>query len=285
MIEIVESGWSTTVQDRGRAGWAALGVPRSGALDVASYERANALVGNRGGEATLEVTGGGLTLRSRHRHVVAVTGADCPGTPMDVALTLDAGDELRLRAPEYGLRSYVAVAGGIEVPTVLGSRSWDQLSRLGPPPLQRGDTVGVGEPPRAPAAVGGGVPPRTAPTSVRVWVGPRADMVVDALPHLTARAWRVADAIDRIGLRLTGSPLHRVSQAELPSEGLVTGAVQVPHDGRPIVMLADHPTTGGYPVVAVVDPSDLDLLAHLRPGDLLRFTVAPAVSTPLDIVT
>jgi biotin-dependent carboxylase-like uncharacterized protein len=277
MIEVVEPGVMTTFQDLGRPGWGSLGVPVSGALDRTSHRRANALVGNTPDAATLEVTGGGLVLRALDRHVVALAGAACGDLAMDVPIVCERDQILRFAAPRSGLRTYVAVAGGFVVDAVLGSCSHDQLCGLGPPPLARGDVLVVGDAtaPEAAVAGAGTVPPRTAPEIVRVWSGPRADMVRDGLVHLCSHAWQVTDDISRVGVRLEGSPFVRTGSAELASEGLVTGAIQIPHDGQPIVMLADHPTTGGYPVVAVVDPGDIDTLAHLRPGDRLRFVVAP----------
>lgn len=283
-IEVIDPGILTTVQDLGRRGWASLGVPPSGALDRTAHERANALVGNIADAATLEVVAGGIRLRMVDRQVVAVTGADCPGVAMDVAITLEAGDELVLSAPRDGFRTYVGVAGGVDTEIVLGSRSRDQLSLLGRPPLVRGDILSVGgssapdgREPLSPAA--GLVAPRVSPDTIRLWPGPRTDMLLDALTHLTSHAWLVDRDVNRVGVRLVGAALSRTSTTELPSEGLVTGAVQIPHDGQPIVMLADHPTTGGYPVVAVVDPRDLDLLAHLRPGDRVRFSLVQEGST------
>lgn len=283
MIEVIDAGVATTLQDRGRPGWARLGVPPSGALDRSSYEAANALVGNTDGQAALEITGGGVTLRCVDRHVLAVTGAACPGVPMDAAFTAEPGHEIRFEPPTHGFRTYLAVAGGFAARPVLGSRSRDQLSALGPAPVRRGDILDVDGPrtldhgERPPASP---MPrPCAAPDVVRIWPGPRDDWFADAIGHLVGHAWRIGDDIGRVGVRLVGSPLRRTRIGELPSEGMVTGAIQVPHDGQPIVLLADHPTTGGYPVVAIVDPQDVDRLAHLRPGDHLRFEAAPGAES------
>jgi biotin-dependent carboxylase-like uncharacterized protein len=166
----------------------------------------------------------------------------------------------------------VAVRGGIDVPRVLGSRSSDTLGRIGPPRLRPGDVLPVGPDPRTPVPTAVAPVPMIETTPrVRVWPGPRADWFVDALAALVATPWTVRHDSDRVGVRLDGPPLARAHDRELPSEGLVTGAVQVPHDGRPIVMLADHPVTGGYPVVAVVDPADVPLVAQARPGVTVRF--------------
>lgn len=270
MIEIVDSGPGTTVQDLGRAGWEHIGVPSSGALDRSAFIAANRAVGNPEGSAAIEVVLGGLTLRALDRHVVCLTGAPVPGLAHGEPIVLEPGDELRLASPSEGLRTYVAVAGGIDVVRVLGSASWDSLSHLGTPPLVAGQVVSIGEPVGRPNAIDP-VLMRPFDGVVRVWPGPRHAWFHDGLAHLCEHAWTVSSDLNRVGLRLGGAPLRRAIQGELPSEGIVTGAVQIPHDGLPIVMLADHPTTGGYPVVAVVDPRDLDHLAQVRPGDRLRF--------------
>jgi biotin-dependent carboxylase-like uncharacterized protein len=212
--------------------------------------------------------------------MIALTGARTDATvtggpPLahHAPTTLPAGARIALATPRTGLRTYLAIRGGIAVPAVLGSRSYDTLGRIGPPPLRAGDVLAVGADPGTPVdteiapvrAAAPGVP-------IRLWPGPRADWFTDALGALAATAWVVGADTDRVGARLDGPPLRRARREELPSEGLVTGALQVPHDGRPIVMLADHPVTGGYPVVAVVDPADLPLVAQARPGTRLRFT-------------
>jgi biotin-dependent carboxylase-like uncharacterized protein len=175
-----------------------------------------------------------------------------------------------------GLRSYVAVRGGVDVPPVLGSRSSDRLSGLGPEPLAAGDALAVGdlageEPVVDVAPVR---PPSDRPV-LRVLPGPRRDwLVAGAWTRLTSDAWTVSTDSDRVGLRLTGPQLARARDDELPSEGLVPGALQVPPDGAPVLFLADHPVTGGYPVLAVVVTADLPAAAQLRPGDEVRFRPA-----------
>ncbi len=183
-------------------------------------------------------------------------------------VAVPAGAQLRIGPARYGVRGYLAVDGGIAVPPVLGSRSTDTLSGLGPAPLADGDLLPLG-PPTTPSTVD--FLPWSAPPStveLRVRPGPRADWFADALP---GRAYTVSPVSNRIAVRLTGPPLTRIRQDELPSEGLVLGAVQVPADGQPLVFLADHPTTGGYPVIAVVHPTDLFLLAQAAPGATVRF--------------
>jgi len=275
-LQIREPGASVLVQDRGRPGWAHLGVPRSGALDRPAAALANRLVGNLTDAACLEVLLGGLVLTTDEALWIAVTGAPCAVVvdrrPRDFGapVRLAAGQELRLGTPTEGLRSYVAVAGGVAVDPVLGSRSTDTLGHLGPPPVTAGDRLPVGDHARPPASADTPRPPAVGP--FHITRGPRAERVRGDVVELLCRAAYVASPdSDRIGMRLHGDPLPLVSTGELPSEGMVLGAVQVPPDGRPVVFLADHPTTGGYPVVAVVDERDLWQCAQLRPGEPVRF--------------
>ena len=274
-LTVLEAGPLTTIQDAGRPGHAHLGVPHSGWLDAPAARLANRLVGNEPGAALLETTVGGATLRAEEAVTVAVTGAEADvlvdghAAAWGEPVTLPAGAVLRVGPARRGVRSYVAVAGGIDVPDVLGSRSTDRLSGLGPPPLTDGQVlpVGRGHRPRPVDA------PRVMAVAglLRVRPGPRADWVSGGVRRLAESAWSVAADSDRVGLRLAGDPLERAHRGELPSEGLVLGAVQVPPDGQPLVFLADHPTTGGYPVLGVVDLDDLWQCAQLRPGESVRF--------------
>jgi biotin-dependent carboxylase-like uncharacterized protein len=278
VIEVLEVGPLVTVQDRGRVGLAHLGVPRAGALDAPAAALANRLVGNGPDAAVLEVLLGGLVLRTDAGCWVAVTGAAGSGS----AQWLAAGAELRIEPPATGLRSYVAVAGGVAVEPVLGSRSTDTLAWVGPPRVEPGTVLPVGP------VVGGPRPldtPRTPrPGALRVVPGPRDDWFADdALDLLCATAWTVGADSNRIGLRLEGPALRRTEAGELASEGMVLGAVQVPPNGQPVVFLADHPPTGGYPVIGVVESDDLWQCAQLRPGETVRFRrtarPAPAAAT------
>jgi biotin-dependent carboxylase-like uncharacterized protein len=282
VLTVLAPGPLTTVQDRGRAGRAAIGVPRSGAADRPAAALANRLVGNDPSAAVLETTAGGLRVRAERTLLVAVTGAPAPlvvggrGAPFNAPLTLHPGVELSLDLPLVGLRSYLAVRGGIDVPEVLGSRSTDTLSGLGPSPLRAGDLVPVGrlaaeEPVVDVAAVR---PPVVRPV-LHVLPGPRRDWLEPtAWTALSSAEWTVSADSDRVGLRLTGPRLSRAVDEELPSEGLVPGALQVPPDGAPVLFLADHPVTGGYPVLAVVTTADLSAVAQLRPGDVVAFRPA-----------
>jgi biotin-dependent carboxylase-like uncharacterized protein len=282
VLTVLAPGPRATVQDRGRPGWAAIGVPRSGAADRAAHDLANRLVGNRPGAATVEVTAGGLRVRAERTVLVAVTGAPAPidvagrPAPANAPFTVAAGAVLTLGLPPRGLRSYLAVRGGVDVPEVLGSRSTDSLSGLGPAALAAGDRLPVGRLAGAEPVVDvAAVPPVPERPVLRVLPGPRRDWLAPAAwTALTTQEWQVSADSDRIGLRLTGPRLERARTDELPSEGLVAGAVQAPPDGGPVLFLADHPVTGGYPVLAVVVTADLGLAAQLRPGDRLRFRPA-----------
>ncbi|WP_380281435.1 biotin-dependent carboxyltransferase family protein [Kitasatospora purpeofusca] len=284
---VVRPGPLSTVQDLGRRGVAHLGVPRAGALDGPALRAANRLVGNEPGAAAVETTMGGIAVRALRPLVVAVTGAPSPvrvdgrpaawGAPVAVA----AGSVVDVGAATAGVRAYLAVAGGLAVEPVLGSRSADLLSGLGPAPLAVGDRLPVGpRPPYRPAPELVPLPAPPAELVLRLRLGPRADWFTPDAAALLARApYRVAPAGNRIALRTEGPPLVRAREDELPSEGMVLGAVQVPPDGRPVVLLADHPTTGGYPVVGVVPPADLAAAAQARPGTPVRFAVLPGRPT------
>ncbi|WP_336213512.1 biotin-dependent carboxyltransferase family protein [Nonomuraea sp. LPB2021202275-12-8] len=285
MIEVLAPGPLATVQDLGRHGHAHLGVPSSGAADAGSLRLANRLVGNSEGLAGVELTFGLARLRFLAGAWVALAGAPCPvssgtarGAGMGAPFWVPEGGEVRLGAPSWGLRTYLAVRGGIAVEPVLGSRSTDSLSGLGPPPLRAGTVLPVGSPTGA-----GGIhvdlaPPRgPRPAVLRVLPGPRDDWFVPgALASMCAGPYEVSQDSNRVGVRLRGPGLARAKEGELPSEGMVTGAVQVPPSGEPIVFLTDHPPTGGYPVIAVVSEADLAVAAQLRPGDEVRFSSRPA---------
>lgn len=288
VLHVVRAGLLTTVQDQGRPGHAHLGVPHSGALDRPALELANRLVGNSPRAAGLETTVTGCAVRVSRAVVAAVTGAACAvrvdGRPAawGAPVRVPQGSVLEVGAAARGLRSYLAVAGGVAVEPVLGSRSTDLLSGLGPPPLTEGSELPVGEPAGPSAAVDpqpyGAAGPRPGGELVLPLVpGPRDDwFTAEAMTLLRTTYWTVAPASNRIGLRTIGPALARVRDAELPSEGMVLGAVQVPPDGLPVVFLADHPTTGGYPVVGVVPGASLPAAAQSPPGTRIRFVLVRA---------
>lgn len=290
-LVVVHAGPRTTVQDLGRSGSAHLGVTGSGALDSPALALANRLVGNTAAAAGLETTMGGCALRAAgHAAVLAVTGAlarvTVDGRVVDrgAPVPVPAGAVLTVGPALDGLRSYVAVAGGLDVPRVLGSRSTDTLSGLGPVPLRDGDLLPVGSVTGVATAVDVVLwDPAPDPLVLGISPGPRADWLTAAgAVALTRATWRVSVSTDRVGVRLEGPALDRGDHGELPSEGLVLGSVQVPADGVPLVFLADHPTTGGYPVVAVVDDVDLPGLAQARPGTRVRFTTSGGRRRPAD---
>ena len=278
-LAVVRAGALTTVQDLGRPGYAHLGVPRSGALDPPAAALVNRLVGNPPDAAVLETTLNGCALRPRSAITVAVGGAPCAvavggrPAPWGAPVRVPGGTLLDIGPARSGVRGYVAVSGGVAVEPVLGSRSTDLLSGLGPAPLTDGTVLPLGQP-VGPHALVDAVPQPGPPAELvlRVTPGPRDDwFTATAVRTLVTRAYRVSSASNRIGLRTEGPVLERSRTGELPSEGMVLGAVQVPPDGRPVVFLADHPTTGGYPVIAVVRPADLPAAAQAVPGTPVRF--------------
>ncbi|MEU9131194.1 biotin-dependent carboxyltransferase family protein [Kitasatospora sp. NPDC048540] len=279
-LEVVRPGPLTTVQDLGRRGVAHLGVPRAGALDEPALRAANRLVGNPDGAAALETTLGGVALRALAPVLVAVTGAPAPvtvdGRPAGwgTAVRVPAGAVVEVGAATHGVRGYLAVAGGLAVPPVLGSRSADLLSGLGPAPLAAGDRLPVGAAPAGPRAALVPLPAPPAELVLRLRLGPHADWF-SGVAALARDTYRVAAASNRVALRTEGPAVGRARAGELPSAGLVLGAVQVPPDGQPVIFLADHPTTGGYPVVGVVPAADLPPAAQARPGTPLRFLLLP----------
>lgn len=275
---MVAAGPLALVEDLGRPGSAGIGVGRSGAADRGSLRLANRAVGNPEGAAAIEVTLGGLELEVGDRGLsLCVTGApvdvtvDGRGAGSHTVLQVAAGARVALGTPASGLRSYVALRGGVDLPEVLGSRSRDVMSGLGPEPLAEGDVLPVGEP----AGDLPGVdhlpwPDLDEPVVLRAVRGPRDGWVEDA-DALVRRSWRATERSNRVGTRLAGEPLRHASDEQLPSEGTWRGAVQVPPSGEPVLFLADHPVTGGYPVVAVVVDEDVDRAAQVRPGQEIRF--------------
>ncbi|MGO1538081.1 MAG: carboxyltransferase domain-containing protein [Leucobacter sp.] len=313
-FEVLDAGLRTLVQDAGRPGLAAIGVGTAGTADRRSYAEANRLVGNGPGAAMLELAHGSFAVRMLDTAVLAFTGAPRVGritgskltgdrnwdgssdraVPLARAFRVNAGEVLELGPPEQGLRTMLAVRGGVLVPETLGSASRDTLAGLGPDPLRNGVTVRRGE--AGVVSVGfplegfpaldsrntlAPLPVPGATTVLDVVIGPRDDWFDDeSLAHFQEIEWEVTSHSDRVGVRFAGQPLSRKNEyvgLELPSEGLVTGAIQVPPDGQPVLFLADHPITGGYPVIAVVRDKDLDLAAQLPPGALVRFRLVEAM--------
>ncbi|MCW2769483.1 MAG: allophanate hydrolase [Aeromicrobium sp.] len=280
---VEQSGLLTLLQDRGRPGLGHLGVSPSGAFDRRALHQVDALLGNPGGNAALEVLGGGLVLRAESPHTIAVTGGAGPvtiaGAPVAYgrAVPVRAGQVVRVGAATTGLRTYVGAAGGFVAPTELGSASSDTLSGIGPAPVAAGDRLAVGQALRSPEVQD--VPDLTTAgdLTLDVVLGPRDDWFApEAVRLLLDSPWQVGPASDRIGVRLAGPALVRSRHDELPSEPCVRGSIQVATDGRPIVLGPDHPVTGGYPVVAVVVDAHTDRLAQAGPGRVVRFRPVPA---------
>jgi biotin-dependent carboxylase-like uncharacterized protein len=282
-MTILRAGPLTVLKDEGRPGHAGQGVAPSGAVDRTAYARANALVGNPRGAAALECTLGGLRVRFDEPAVIVLTGTDAvltvdgARTAVEEVVSVAAGAEVGVTMPRRGLRSYLAVRGGFAAPVVLGSRSTDQLAGVGPPRPAPGDTLPIGPAPASPATASDVVAVADEDGPLEVDLGPRDDwFTAAAIETFLSAEFTVSPASNSVGLRLDGPVLARARTDELPSEGVVRGSVQVPPDGHPIVFQADHPVTGGYPVIAVLTPAAADRAAQARPGARLRFTVAPA---------
>lgn len=277
MLRVLATPPGASLQDPGRPGLRSLGIAPAGALDRESARIANRLVGNHDGAAVIEVPLGGLRLRTETATSIAVTGAEVGITiddrPVDLwwAHPVAAGEEIALGLATRGARAYVSVVGGFVASTVLGSLSRDTMSGLGPSPLAAGDVLHTGIPHPIPA--NDIAPWRVAGDDVTLHVrrGPRAAWFTpEAWRTLTSAAWIVTADADRVGIRLDGPDLPRAHAGELPSEGMVVGALQVPPSGRPVILLADGPVTGGYPVIGVIAAADRDALGQLRPGAMLR---------------
>lgn len=278
-LEVRHTGLLALVEDLGRPGLAHIGVTRSGAADRRAHRLANRLLVNPEDRATIEVTLGGFSARVLGGGLdITVTGADArpaiDGIPfgLNSVAHIREGQVVSLGVPRSGLRSYLGVRGGIAVAPILGSRSYDTLSAIGPPPLRPGDALPVGEPAgnfpeleQAPvAAISEGL------VALRVMRGPRDDWCADP-DALVRSTWLVSERSDRVGVRLSGAALqHRWPARQLPSEGAIRGAIQVPPNGQPVILGTDHPVTGGYPVIGVVIDDDVDTLAQLRPGQPVR---------------
>lgn len=289
MCDVVEPGPFSIMVDEGRMGLAHLAVGEAGAFDRAAYRRANRLVGNVAGAACIEfLIGPRLEWHFPANATIAVCGIAAtvavtePGPPRrqrtsstEHTIPVPAGACITITDARSGLRGYFAVRGGWDVPQVLGSRSHDTLSGLGPPPLRRGDSLPIGsDVDRYPAADLVPVPATSDdPLRLRLLLAPRPTDLRIPRAALGAFRWQVSPVSDRVGIRLIGPPLP--VRRRTASEPLVRGAVQIPPDGQPVIMGPDHPTTGGYPVIGVVADSDIDVLAQARPGTVVRLIDAP----------
>jgi biotin-dependent carboxylase-like uncharacterized protein len=311
-MTIVRTGPLTVFKDSGRPGHGHQGVAESGAVDRTAYARANALAGNQPGAAVLECTLGGLRVVFDRTVTAVLTGTDAVlevagvRTGVEEVVVIPAGATVTVTMPRTGLRSYLAVRGGFAVPEVLGSRSTDRLADLGPPRPATGDILPIGpsspgpqtalprpaptDPPDENAPPENtGQPDHTGPLDdtgpLDLVLGPRDDWFTSvAVATLLAAEFTVTPASDSVGLRLDGPELTRARTDELPSEGVVRGSIQVPPNGKPIVFQADHPVTGGYPVIAVLTPAAADRAAQLRPGAKLRFRLASSSPAHQELV-
>ena len=266
-IEVVKPGALTTVQDAGRSGYGHLGVPRAGAFDTRAWTLANRLVGNPQTAAVCEALAGGFGFIVRERLTFAVTGAHgqvlIDGRPHDTGTPIHVhpGAQVTLGQPVRGIRYYIGFAGGVQVAAVMGSRSYDTLGGIGPQPLQAGQVLEIGVKHADPTVDHAPAADTTAPFGILP--GPDATPVL--LERLVGQAWDMDPQSNRIGVRLQGTPLP-VGQTSLPSKPMVLGAVQVPPNGLPIILGPDHPTTGGYPVIAVVARRSMDDVAQWSGG-------------------
>jgi antagonist of KipI len=286
-IMVVKPGWFATVQDLGRYGYQQYGVPVSGAMDRRSYTLANRLVGNQDHAAALELTLKGPELLFEHDSIVAVTGADLTpsvsgiGIPLWTSVLMKAGSRLTFATRRAGARCYLAIAGGIDVPVVLGSRSTHLASQTGGVKgrtLAQGDVLVSGTPvPHQRATIGRSVPEQLRPVystgaTLRLVPGPQhSSFSEQALEVLTTNLYRLSSQSDRMGYRLEGPKLAHEGAAQWISEGTAMGALQVPPDEQPILLMADRQTTGGYPKIAVVISADLHLAGQMLPGDTIAF--------------
>ncbi|MCK2201173.1 biotin-dependent carboxyltransferase family protein [Corynebacterium callunae] len=289
-FKVLSTGPQALFQDRGRFGFASSGVSSSGVFDRAAAARANYAVGNLADATVIEVLLGGFELEALHPATVIFCGAQSlikvkslNGPDKDALsntiIDLEAGDRIFLNIPDHGMRSYLAVRGGFKVEKVLGSASSDLLSHIGPAPLQAGDELHIAQDvqPKPWWPTLRHLPlrwPLQKITTLEVVPGPRADWFSAASQNsFYSTVFEVSQDSNRIGIRLnSANPLERVQTGELKSEGMVRGSIQVPPGGHPVIFGADHPVTGGYPVIAVITAQSSDLAAQLAPGDKIRFS-------------
>lgn len=299
MIEVLNPGLLTTVQDEGRFGYQAYGMPVAGAMDGYAYAVANILAGNAAGAAALEMTIAGGAYLFREGAYVSICGADMgaslDGKPLRnwSGFFVQAGSRLTFGTVLKGARAYLAVRGGIQVPLVMGSRSTYVRGLLGGyqgRPLDRGDVVSI-VPPSGPDPLpfslpADFIPQYGSPKELRVIPGPQEDhFTPDALETLFSGKYTLSPQWDRMGCRLEGPPLSHRAGADIISDGIGPGAIQVPGNGMPIILTADRQTTGGYTKIGSVIGVDLSILAQMKPGDEISFrrcTVDEAVAALRD---
>jgi len=285
MLLVLDAGILTTIQDAGRWGYQAYGVPVSGAMDVEALRAANQLVHNPPDEAALEIHSP-IALQTDTPHLIALTGADARvhingrALPMWMSIFVRAGTTIEITPARTGGWRYLAIHGGIDVPRVLGSKSTFLRGKFGGlegRALCAGDQIPIGAPTLRDlsAAAGKSIAPRIYRADIHIVLGPHADWFTpEAIAALTRAEYIATENADRMGYRLRGTKLTRARAEEMISCGVPLGAIQVPPDGQPIVLMADHQTTGGYPIIATVVSDDMAHLAQRAPGDVVRFQVA-----------
>lgn len=284
-VEILDPGLFSLVQDAGRRSMGGLGIPRAGPADPVTMELANRLMGNPPGAAAIEITARGPRFRvddDLHLTVVGIRDDAVPitvdGRPVadGVVIPVAAGQVVEIGVVRHGIRSYLALSGGIESPVVVGSRSSDVLANLGIGALMVGDRLGLGAPttPHGHLAFTGSLDAGDDGWTFRVVGGPHQTGRT-WLAHLESAAWEVGESSNRVGVRLrprNGSLRSPPAPSSVPSTGMITGSIQLPPDGNPIILMPDHATVGGYPVIATVISADRGNLGQLSPGDIVRFT-------------
>jgi antagonist of KipI len=277
IVRVKRAGLLTTVQDCGRWGYQARGVPVAGPMDLFSHRLANAIVGNRADAATLEVTLTGPQLEFADDRIVAVTGAEFDNVPSGTSFPVSPGQLLAFGARRRGARAYIAITGGLDVPVVLGSRATHLPSKMGGfegRALKAGDELPLGSFDRERSPKGGRYELVSATATLRVMPGPQAEKFAsDALDVLTSHPYRIDPNSNRVGYRLTGPRLRHAVEADIISDATPIGSVQVPASGEPILLMADRQTTGGYAKIATVIAADLSIAGQLAPGDEIRFVV------------
>jgi biotin-dependent carboxylase-like uncharacterized protein len=284
LIDVLATGPQATVQDGGRSGYGHLGVPRAGAMDPLALAQANRLVGNPPDAAAIEFLMGGFALRFTEAVAFSLAGAPAPAwlgrapVPRNAWTYARPGDVLTSGRPAYGLWTYLAVAGGVDVPPVLSSRSTDSLSGLGPAPLASGDVLPTG-PCRGAPSMPSDVFVENASAQPLLELGfhwgPRDDWFTAAARRtFVTTTWQVSTEVNRIAARLTGPRVEHSRHDQLPTEGVHPGSIQVPPSGQPLVFLANHPPTGGYPVIGVLHEADLGRMAQAAPGTMVTMRVA-----------
>ncbi len=294
MIEVILPGLFSTIQDEGRKGYRTYGVPSSGALDPLSFRAANALVGNKLNEACIEIIGGMFRFKALEDIVIAVTGGEAPVRVKGKVekgwrpIFVEKGSIVDIMAPLRGFIIYLAVAGGISSDFVMGSYSTYTKAKFGGlkgEKVKKGDVLNLKAKVNAkeawervkdfefPVNKRPSLPSPKDETSVRVTLGTHVDLFPkSSIKTFFSEPYEVTPESDRMGYRLKGTPITYPGGGRVTSFPLIEGFVQVPHDGQPIVLLADAQTVGGYPVIASVIPPDIPLVAHSRPGSRLRFT-------------